>query len=644
MDTPRAPLYADWDDERSPTMTILRAIWRFLVGVKDALVLLFMLLFFGLLWAALNARAPLSVPRGSALVLDLSGVVVDQATERDFTELLAPGGSVTQEIQARDVIRAIATARDDDRVKAIVLQLDTFVGGGQANLQSIGSELDRFKASGKPVYAYATAYLDDGYLLAAHASEVWLNPLGGLFLSGPGGSNLYFAEALRELGVAINVFRVGTYKSFVEPFTRQDASPEAEAAEKQLVDSLWATYTADVRAARPKADANAFLANLPQRVAAARGDLASASVAAGMIDKIGTYTALGGQLEGLVGAGEYDRPGAYNQINLAKYLAATRGALPSRGDAVGVVYVAGMIVDGEAGAGTAGGDTIATLIEEALGDASIKALVVRVDSPGGSVLASERIRQALVAAKQRGLPVVASMGPVAASGGYWVAAAAETIYAQPSTITGSIGVFAIIPTFEQTLRDLKLGVDGVKSTPYSGDPDLLAGLTPATRTLFQASVEDIYGRFLRIVADARQATPAQVDRVAQGRVWDGASAQRFGLVDRMGGLDAAVAEARRRADLPADSRVVDIEPKPLIPFELLASLTGDGEATPPRDAIGKLVQRQSWRVGGAAGGAMHTLARPSVQALCATCWGWSPPPATDNFDALTLARALAKAR
>ena len=623
-------------------MTIIRALWRFLVGVKDALVLTLLLLFFFGLWALVSGRAPLSVPGGAALVLNLNGSLVDQARERSALASFG-GGTAAREYQTRDVVRAVANARTDARIKAVVLQMDTFLGGGQANLQAVGAELDKVRAAGKPVYAYATAYTDDSYQLASHASEIWANPLGGVFLTGPGGDNLYFADALKRLGVTVNVFRVGTYKAAVEPFTRTEGSPEAKLAEKALIDTLWGNYIAEVRAARPKADIPGFLANLPQRVAAEKGDLGEASVKAGLVDRIGSYAALSQAMVAKVGAGEDDRPGSYNQIELPKYLAATKSLLPRGGDAVGVVYVTGNIVDGDAGAGTAGGDTIAKLIEEALGDKSIKALVVRVDSGGGSVLASERIRQALAQAKAKGLPIVASMGPVTASGGYWVSTAADMIFAQPSTITGSIGVFAIIPSFEGTLKRLHLGADGVKSTPYSGSPDVLTGLDGNARALLQASVEDIYRRFTGLVATARHLTPARVDQIGQGRVWAGSTALQLGLVDKMGGLDAALAEARRRGKLPVDSRVVDIEPKARLGFAFLNRLFGSDDSSEQgaRDLVGKLAARRMLRIEASTAGAVSVLARPSVQAACAECWAFDPAPAplSDTF-----ARAAALAR
>jgi len=627
-------------------MRFLRGLWRFLVGVKDALVLVVLLLFFIGVWAAVRARAPLSVPGGSALVLNLNGTLVDQASPRSPFSALG-GGTGAREYQTRDLARALANARTDSRIKTVVLQLDTFLGGGQANLATVGAELDKVRAAGKPVYAYATAYTDNSYQLAAHASQIWANPLGGVFFTGPGGTNLYFADALKRLGVVVNVFRVGTYKAAVEPFTRVDSSPEAKVAEKALVDTLWANYTAEVTHARPRANVSAFLANLPARVKAAGGDLGQASVDAGLIDRIGSYAALSQQLVKEVGKGKEDRPGFYNQIDVNKYLATIRSNNAGSGNAVGIVYVTGTINDGRSQGGSAGGDTIARLIEDALGDKSIKALVVRVDSPGGSVLASERIRQALAEAKAKGLPIVGSMGSVAASGGYWVSTAADRIYADPATITGSIGVFALIPEIEGTLKQLHLGTDGVKSTPYSGSPEWLTGLTPDTRALLQASVEDIYRRFLGLVAVSRHMTPADVDKIAQGRVWAGSTALKLGLVDQMGGLDVAIAEARRRAKLAVDSRTVDIEPKPRIGFALLSQLFGsddsaDSSDSAARDLVGKTAAVQTMRAEGALLGATHALAHPSAMAICAECWSWSGAPAATTDAERLAARVLGR--
>lgn len=602
-------------------MSFLRGAWRFLIGVKDALALLFLLLVFALIFAATRSSAPLAVPSGSALLLDLDGVIVEQASERSAVEVVTGTSDVIPEVEVRDVVEAIHRAREDSRIKSIVLQLDGFYGSGMANLQSIGSALKAFKAEGKPVYAYSSAYIDDSYYLGAHANEAWLNPLGAVLLTGPGGSGLYFKGALEKLGVDVNVFRVGTYKAAVEPFTRTEASPEAEAANQALVDTLWDIWTSDVQAARPKVKVAAITGDFPARIRAAGGDFARQAVADGLVDKIGTYVDFGRAMAKHVGEGNDDRPGTYNQIDFRDYLRATPSSRHRTGGAVGVVYVAGEIVDGEAGRGAAGGDSIAHLIAEATAEENIKALVVRVDSPGGSVLASEKIRQALVDARAEGLPVVASFGPVAASGGYWVATAADEIYAQPSTITGSIGVFALIPTFERTLAKLGVSADGVKSTPYSGEPDVLQGIGPDVEALLQASVEDIYRRFTGLVAKARNLPAARVDQVGQGRVWAGGTAHQLRLVDHFGGLDAAIAAAAKRAGLPADARIVNVEVRPSLPFQLLEQFMAPQDQQQGGDAFARLAQVSQIRAAGALVAATRIAEGPTMQARCLSCAG-----------------------
>ena len=604
-------------------MSFLRGAWRFLVGVKDALALLFLLLIFALIFVATRA-APLTVPSGSALLLDLDGVIVDQASERSAIEMIAGSADTIPEVQLRDVVEAIDRARDDDRIKSIVLQMDGFYGTGMANLQSIGASLKAFKAEGKPIYAYSGAYVDDSYYLGAMASEAWLNPLGAVLLTGPGGAGLYIKGALDKLGVDVNVFRVGTYKAAVEPFTRTEASPEAKAANQALVDTLWDMWIGDVETARPKVKVDAITADFPARIRAAGGDFARQALADGMIDRIGTYVDFGQAMAKRVGEGDDDRPGAYNQIDFRDYLRASTSSRDRTGGAIGVVYVSGEIVDGQAMRGTAGGDTIADLIAEATTNDDIKALVVRVDSPGGSVTASEKIRQALADARADGLPVVASFGSVAASGGYWVATAAEEIYAQPSTITGSIGVFALIPSFERTLAKLGVNADGVKSTPYSGEPDVLRGLSPDVEALLQASVEDIYRRFTALVGKARNLPAARVDAIGQGRVWAGGTAHQLKLIDHFGGLDAAVAAAARRAGLSADARVVNVEVRPSLPFQLLQQFVGPQDQAAGSDAFARLTRNSQLRAASVVVAATRIAKGPSMQARCLGCAGMTP--------------------
>lgn len=543
-------------------MKTLGLVWRILVGIKDLLVLCLIALFFIGLSALLASARPARVPDGAALVVALDGPIVDQAA--DVSPFAAAQGGVPDEVQMRDLVKAIDRAATDKRIKALVLDLDGFAGAGQANLHSLADVIARFRKSGKPVEAWATAYGDDSWLLAAGATKAWMSPMGNVMLSGPGGSRLYFARALEKLKVDVNVFRVGTYKSFVEPFTRSAASPEAKAADTALAASLWNSWLATARTLRPKVDVPAYIAQLPQRLGRFGGDGAKAALDAGLVDELGGRDAFDSAMVKLVGEGDLEDWGHYNGVTLHDYLDATRGQDRSSGDAVGIVYVTGNIVDGEADRGTAGSATIRKALEEALhkqGD--LKALVVRIDSGGGSVTASEDIRQALLSAKADGLPVVASFGPVAASGGYWVATAADEIFAQPSTITGSIGVFAILPSFPRTLDALGVSTDGVKTTPYSGEPDVIAGLSPQVRQVLQMGVEDTYRRFLGVVGGARKLPVSEVDRIGQGRVWAGVEARNLKLVDNFGDLDAAVAAAARRAGIKGEYRTIDIEkPEP----------------------------------------------------------------------------------
>lgn len=624
-------------------MRFLRGIWRFLVGVKDALVLLLLLLFFGSLYAALSMRPTATVPQGSALTLNLAGTIVDQATEEAPLTLVTGGGSVGREIVLRDVIRAVDNAAADKRIKGIVLDLDGMFGAGQAHLQAIGGALDRFRRAGKPIYAYASAYTDDSYYLAVHANEIWLNPLGGVLVTGPGGSNLYFKALLDKLGVEVEVFRVGTYKSYVEPFTRNDQSPEAREAAQALADTLWTSWTDDVARARPTAALAPYLADLPQRLSAAGGDLGQAALGARLVDRLGDRTSFARRVAEIVGDSKDKQIGRWSEVKLADYAAATAPSGIASGPAVGVVYVTGAIVDGEAPAGTAGGDTIAALVEDALTNKDIKALVVRVDSPGGSVLASERIRGAVVRARAAGLPVVASMGSVAASGGYWVSTAAGTIFAEPATITGSIGVFGIIPTFKATLDKIGVSADGVSTTPYSGQPDPLRGLTPEVRQILQLTVENSYNRFLALVARARNMTPAAVDNIAQGRVWAGATARQIGLVDRFGGLGEAVAEAARQAKLdPAGTRILVIEKTPSLPFQMLRQWFVNDEGEQGGDALASLARSGQHRLLAAATDAASIAGGATIQARCLECTIATPPtaPAGARSWLATAARGL----
>ena len=600
-------------------MRFARAIWKLLVGIKDALVLIFMLLFFGLLYTGLSAK-PTPVTAG-VLALDLNGSVVEQPSKAELSEVVAGGGAM-HEYRLRDLIAVLRQAKTDDRVKAVALDLDGFTGGGQSALSDLSDAIRDVRTSGKPVLAYATGYTDDGYQVAAAASEVWLNPLGLVAIAGPGGQNLYYKGLLDKIGVTPHVYRVGTYKAAVEPFTRSDMSPEARENAQALANALLESWRQSVLKARPNAKVDAYMRNMPGAVQAAGGDMAKAALNAGLVDKIADRQAFEQRLAQL--GGEDDSAlGGYKRIKLPAYVR-DAGEKQETGP-IGVVTVAGMIVDGNASSGTAGGDTIAGLIEKGLSDNDLKALVVRVDSPGGSVLASERIRQAILEAKRRKLPVVVSMGNVAASGGYWVSTPADFIYAEPSTITGSIGVFGILPSFEGTREKLGLGADGVKTTPMSGEPDLLNGPSPEANQLLQTGVESIYRRFLGIVSQSRHKTPQQVDQIAQGRVWDGGTAHQLGLVDGFGGMDEAIAKAAELAKL-GDERGVTYLDRPTTFKEQLIEMLAEqekDEGSAPAEGYAFFGNGQL-KLAQAVADMRSVLTGPSIQVRCLECPSVAP--------------------
>ena len=619
-------------------MRFVRGVWHLLVGIKDALVLVLMLMFFGLLYAVLSARPSPAVHDG-VLMLDLKGSIAEQPAEVDPLNTLG-GSTAPREYSLRTLRAALFAASKDDRVKAVALDLDRFTGGGTASLGEVGDALDTVRRSGKPVLAYATAYTDDGYQLAAHASEVWLNPLGTVALAGPGGNNLYFKGLLDKLGVTANVYRVGTYKSAVEPFTRSDMSPEARQNAQELAANLFEGWRDDVRSARPKAAIEPYIRDTAGAVAAAGGDFAAAAQRAGLVDKIGERRQFEKRLAALGGVDEGAR-GGFRRIRLDQY-AASEVREDTTGP-IGVVTVAGTIVDGKAGLGTAAGDSIAEAIEKGLRKGDLKALVVRIDSPGGSVTGSERIRQALLEAKARKIPIVASMGNVAASGGYWVATAADHIVAEPSTITGSIGVFGILPSFQGSLQKLGIGADGVKTTPLSGEPDLLRGPSPEAGRLVQMGVESIYRRFLGIVAQARGKTPSQVDQIAQGRVWAGGTARQLGLVDSFGGMDEAIARAAGLAKLGNERGVTYLERPKSWRGEFASLFDGgdDGGSGDEVDGFAALGAGDRGEIAAALGTARQLLDGPTVQVRCLECGSAGSPTRVSPADSSFLRGLLA---
>ncbi|MBI1402703.1 MAG: signal peptide peptidase SppA [Porphyrobacter sp.] len=605
-------------------MSFVGKVWKVLVGVKDALVLLFMLLFFVMLFGILSARPSAGQVREGALLIDLDGSVVEEKSALDPISALLSGTAPVKEYRERDIVRALDAAATDDRIKAVVFDLTTFTGGGQVHLTAIGEAMDRVRAAKKPVLTYAIGYADDHMMLAAHASEVWLDPQGAALVTGPGGSYLYYADLLNKLGVNAHIFRAGEYKSATEPYSRSDMSPEARENVGALYAALWEEWQANVKKARPQANLAEVTGDTAAFLAGGNGDLADAALKAGLVDKLGDRVQFGERVAAIAGKDRFDEtPGAFAASELGAYLADIPA--PSGGKKIGVVTVAGEIVDGDAGPGTAGGARIADVLDAALDD-DLAALVVRIDSPGGSVTASEEIRRAVERFRARKIPVAVSFANIAASGGYWVATAGERIFAQPETITGSIGVFAVLPSFEQTAAKFGVNADGYRTTPLSGQPDVLAGFSPEIEAVLQAGVASTYRDFLARVSKARGLPVARVDAIGGGRVWDGGTARQLGLVDQFGGLDDALAWAAAKAGAKeGEWHPVFLGEKadgydPLI-RRLIASETGAAAARASGTPFAIVARRQDELAARLSRDIARLTGTPGVQALCLECPG-----------------------
>ena len=600
-------------------MQFARAAWKFLVAIKDGMVLIAMLLFFGALYALLSSQPNSAAIGDGALLLDLNGVIVEEPAAPTLEDFLSSTSDSPREYRLRDVVHAIDASVDDDRVKAIVLDLGRFAGGGQTSLTDVGAALDRAKKAGKPIYAFASFYSDDSYQLAAHATQIWLDPMGGIIFAGAGSNRLYYKGLIDRLGVTANIYRVGTYKSAVEPYMRADQSPAAREASEALYNVLWDSWLSEVKKARPQAVIRPFADDPATFARTAGGDLAKVAMEQKLVDKLGDRTAFDRFVAEQVGTDETPSPDSFNSIDYDDFVAAS--PVDSDGSPIGVITVAGEIVDGKTGPGMAASGRIAEQIYKALDEDEIKALVVRIDSPGGSAFASEEIRLALLEARKKKLPIVVSMGDVAASGGYWVATAGDHIFAEPDTITGSIGVFAVLPSFEKALAKWGVTADGVQTTPLSGEPNFVGGFSEDLNVILQSGVENSYGDFVKLVAAARGKTPTEVDTIGQGRVWDGGTARQLGLIDGFGGIKDALAEAAKRAGLAEG----DYHPQYLDPPSRLSWLPFGGipfvrqESAPVTGIVGWAAQRQKAIFGQALTTAQGLLAREDVQALCLEC-------------------------
>ncbi|GJA56820.1 protease [Aeromonas caviae] len=531
---------------------LFRSLWRLLNFTRLMLVnLLFLLVVLVIVFSVSQSETP-STPIEGALTLNLSGVLVEQRTQTDPTVQLLrqmdKGDEQPSEIVLSDLLWAIKSAGNDDRIKALVIKPQGLQGASLSKLQEVTAAIDAFKESGKPVIAMADYYSQGAYLLAAHADHVLLNQSGAVLIEGLGVYQTYFKSALEKLNITPHVFKVGTYKSFVEPYTRDEMSPESKEANQRWLAQLWQSYVADVaeqREIEPDAVApnkDHFLELLRK----AGGNAASYALDNGLVDQLATRDEMTQAV--IKEVGEADDHG-WKGVGLKEYLAAIPEQYPQSGkDEVGLITASGAIMDGVQPAGTIGGDSLADLLAEARRDDQVKAVVLRVDSPGGSAFAAEQIRAELLALKQAGKPVVISMGSYAASGGYWISADADKIFASPTTLTGSIGVFGMFATIDKALSQYGVHTDGVGTTDFVG-VGLTRALPDHVGEAIQLSVEDTYQRFVGLVGKGRGLSPEEAEKAAEGRVWTGQDAKALGLVDEFGNLDDALKAAADLANL-----------------------------------------------------------------------------------------------
>ncbi len=542
----------------------LRLVWRILDGIRRALHLLLLLVIFGFLLAALHTSIPI-VPSSAALVIAPQGQLVEQLSADPLRRAVgeATGGRASETL-LRDVTDAIETAKSDPRIKLIVLNLDRLAPSGLSKLQEVGAAIRDFRASGKRVIASANSLDQTQYYIAAQAGEIYLDPLGVVNINGFSYYRMYFKNAIDKLGVDVNIFRAGTFKSYTDQYSRNDMAESERDESAAWLGTLWSAYQSDVVRARslPANALQSYVDQGPAELAALNGDAARLALQHGLVTALKSRTEIDGELENLVGADRDTH--SFNAISMDEYLASVRAQHLFRSKPqkrIGIIVAAGDILDGRQPPGAIGGVSTSALLRQAQYDPAIKAVVLRIDSPGGSMFASEQILRAVLRLRHAGKPVVVSMSSYAASGGYYIAAAANQIFASPTTLTGSIGVFAVVPTFQRTLEKLGVTVDGLGTTPLAGMMRYDRPLSPAAKQMLQSGVDHAYDEFVMRVAAGRKMSAADVDKIAQGRVWSGADAERLGLVDHLAGLKAAVAAAAKLADVSGKYGTEYIEPE-----------------------------------------------------------------------------------
>jgi len=525
--------------------------WRGLNFIREFILNLFLILLILVgvgIWLQLSSSS--SEPARGALLLDITGVVVDKPSVSNKLgvigrQLLGASSDRLQENSLFDIVDAIRQAKDDRNITGIVLDLKEFAGADQPSMQYIGKALREFRDSGKPVYATGDSYSQGQYYLASFANKIWLSPQGTVDLHGFATNSLYYKTLLDKLKVSTHIFRVGTYKSAVEPFIRDDMSPAAREADSRWIGELWQNYIDTIAANRQITAQQAFpgAQALLDNLQKLGGDTAQYALDNKLVDELATSATVDKALIKQFGWSKANKDFSYTSMYDYQVKKPAE-----QGGSIAVIFANGAIMDGEETPGQVGGDTTAMQIREARLDSKVKAIILRVNSPGGSVTASETIREELAAAKAAGKPGVVSMGGMAASGGYWISTPANYIVANPSTLTGSIGIFGVINTVENSLDYLGVHTDGVSTSPLA-DVAVTKSLPPEVQQMMQLTIENGYKRFITLVAQSRNRTPEQIDRIAQGHVWTGQDAKANGLVDSLGDFDDAVAKAAELAKL-----------------------------------------------------------------------------------------------
>ncbi|MFW1374387.1 signal peptide peptidase SppA [Vibrio parahaemolyticus] len=548
---------------------IFKGIWKSITFIRLALANLIFLLMIAVFYFAFTytGEGRPVIEKESALVMNLSGPIVEQRRYVNPMDSVAGsllGNEMPKENVLFDIVDTIRYAKDDAKVSGLVLALRDLPETNLTKLRYIAKALNEFKASGKPVYAVGDFYNQSQYYLASYADKVYMAPDGGVLIKGYSAYSMYYKTLLEKLDVSTHVFRVGTYKSAIEPFIRDDMSDAAKESATRWVTQLWSAFVDDVTTNR---NINAKVLNptmeeLITEMKSVDGDLAQLAVKMGLVDELATRQDIRTLFAKEFGS---DGKDSYNAISYYDYLATIRPDYTLANHDIAVVVASGAIMDGQQPRGTVGGDTVASLLRQARNDEKVKAVVLRVDSPGGSSFASEVIRNEVEALKKAGKPVVVSMSSLAASGGYWISMSADKIVAQPTTLTGSIGIFSVITTFEKGFSKLGINTDGVGTSPFSGD-GITTGLSEGASQAFQLGIEHGYKRFISLVGSNRDMTVEEVDKVAQGRVWTGQDALSFGLVDQMGDFDDAVELAAKLANV-TDYGIYWVE-EPLSPTEL----------------------------------------------------------------------------